>query len=249
MKKSMVFSLLVGIVSIFGCFFINGNITSAKEVSTGKAGNYKYKYEIIGAGLPTSVGCKSGKDGPNTIYTCPRYIKKSDGTVSKIYISVDHARNSQTKNYFVYSNLMLGLEPTLIKDGSSELNSQSNPSKATSEEESSGNIDDDGKNLNTNCPETSYFGNDVCVEGGSANNAVQNLILVILNWALVGVGTIVVIIVVIGGIRYMTAAGNAETVKSARKMIMNAILALVLYVAMITILNFIIPGGVFYGTN
>lgn len=95
------------------------------------------------------------------------------------------------------------------------------------------------------CVGTSFFGEEICAEDG---NIIQNTIIAILNWALIGVGTVVVIIVVVGGIQYMTAAGNAETTKKARTMIMNAILALVLYVVMITILNFVIPGGVFSGT-
>lgn len=102
---------------------------------------------------------------------------------------------------------------------------------------------------NTSCPDTAFFDPDRYCDGDKiADDAIQKLIIDILNWALVGVGTVVVIFVVIGGIMYMTAAGSAERAKSGTKIIGNAILALVLYLLMISILNFIIPGGVFSGT-
>lgn len=100
----------------------------------------------------------------------------------------------------------------------------------------------------TKCPDTSYFGDDICPEDTMANDVIPNLIIMILNWALVGVGTIVIIVIVIGGIMYMTAAGDAGKAKNGVKMIKNAIFALALYLIMLTFLNFIIPGGLFSGT-
>lgn len=103
--------------------------------------------------------------------------------------------------------------------------------------------------LDTKCPDTSFFGQDYCGDDGDiAGDALPRLIIDVLNWALVGVGTIVVIFIVIGGIIYMTAAGSAEQAKKGTTMIRNALLGLVLYLVMISVLNFLIPGGIFSGT-
>lgn len=97
------------------------------------------------------------------------------------------------------------------------------------------------------CPDTAFFG-DICKAGADPDNVIPRLIIVILNWALVGVGTVVIIFIIIGGIMYMTAAGSQERAKNGVTMIRNAILGLVLYLVMITVLNFLIPGGLFSGS-
>ncbi len=57
------------------------------------------------------------------------------------------------------------------------------------------------------------------------------------------VGIAVVISVVIGGIQYSSARDNPQAVGAAKKRITNAIFALVVYMFLFALLNFIIPGG------
>lgn len=59
------------------------------------------------------------------------------------------------------------------------------------------------------------------------------------------VGVIVVIMVIIGGIQYMTAGGNPQAVATAKKRITNAILAIVALLFMYSFLQWLIPGGIF----
>ena len=66
-----------------------------------------------------------------------------------------------------------------------------------------------------------------------------------LSWALIGVGTVVVIVIVYGAIQYMTAAGDPARAKNGLNTIYGAVLGLLLYLAMLAIVNFIIPGGGF----
>ena len=70
---------------------------------------------------------------------------------------------------------------------------------------------------------------------------------VIFNWVAIGVSTVVVIMVVIGAIQYMTAGGSQEQAKKGIEIIRNAILALVLYMIMWALLNFLVPGGSLFG--
>ena len=58
------------------------------------------------------------------------------------------------------------------------------------------------------------------------------------------VGGVIVLMLVIAGIQYITSAGEPTAIKSAKNRIMNAIMALVLFLMMFAILNFIIPGGI-----
>ncbi len=58
------------------------------------------------------------------------------------------------------------------------------------------------------------------------------------------IGGIIVLVLVIAGIQYITSAGDPTRVKEAKKRITNAVTALVLYMLMFAILNFLIPGGI-----
>lgn len=58
------------------------------------------------------------------------------------------------------------------------------------------------------------------------------------------VGAIILLVFVIAGIQYITSAGDPTRVKAAKKRIIQAVTALVLYMLMFAILNFLIPGGI-----
>lgn len=58
------------------------------------------------------------------------------------------------------------------------------------------------------------------------------------------VGTVVMVVIVVAGIQYITSAGDPGLVKAAKQRIFNAILALVLYLMMYAILQFLVPGGI-----
>jgi hypothetical protein len=58
------------------------------------------------------------------------------------------------------------------------------------------------------------------------------------------IGGIIMLVIVVAGIQYITSVGEPASVKSAKKRLMNATTALVMYLMMVAILNFLIPGGV-----
>jgi hypothetical protein len=60
--------------------------------------------------------------------------------------------------------------------------------------------------------------------------------------ALVGVS--VVISIVIGGIQYGSSAGDSARVNAAKNRIRNSIIALIAFVFLFALLNFLIPGGI-----
>lgn len=58
------------------------------------------------------------------------------------------------------------------------------------------------------------------------------------------VGAIIILVIIIAGIQYMISAGDPTKVKAAKGRLTNAFTALILYMLMFAILNFLIPGGV-----
>lgn len=83
----------------------------------------------------------------------------------------------------------------------------------------------------------------------SSNNCPQDFfgkyLLPLINLLSGLVGIIVVILVVVGGIRYSAAGGDPNKVQAAKKQVINALLALVAYIFLYAFLEWIIPGGLF----
>lgn len=94
-----------------------------------------------------------------------------------------------------------------------------------------------------NCGNVQTFFNWGC--SGDGETAIYSVLGKILDWLAMGVAIAVVIGIIYGAIMYMTAGGNEGQAKNAIGIIRNALIALVLYFAMYSILNFIIPGGLF----
>jgi hypothetical protein len=59
------------------------------------------------------------------------------------------------------------------------------------------------------------------------------------------VGVVVVISIVIGGIQYSSSAGDPQRAQAAKNRIRNAIIALITFIFLYALLNFLVPGGLF----
>ncbi|MDO4872086.1 MAG: hypothetical protein Q4A27_01480 [bacterium] len=73
-------------------------------------------------------------------------------------------------------------------------------------------------------------------------NSILNLILLTLNAGAVVLATGSI---AVAGFLYLTAANNASQVQRAKTMIFNTVIGIIAYVFMWTILEWLIPGGVF----
>lgn len=60
-----------------------------------------------------------------------------------------------------------------------------------------------------------------------------------------GVGIIVIGSIILAGIQYSASRGNPQATEAAIKRVTNSVLALILYVFIFAIANFIVPGGMF----
>lgn len=73
----------------------------------------------------------------------------------------------------------------------------------------------------------------------------------IIGWLVIGINTLsalvaltVVIVIIVAGIRYSAAGDDPQKVAQAKARIMNAIIALVVFIFMYAFLQWVVPGGV-----
>ena len=85
--------------------------------------------------------------------------------------------------------------------------------------------------------------------GANGADAIVAVIKIIILIVSVGVGVVAVGGIVYGAILYASAQDNQEQVQKGVRMIRSVIIGLVLYIFMVSIINFLVPGGVFGGSE
>src|SRR5688572_24071525 len=81
-------------------------------------------------------------------------------------------------------------------------------------------------------------------EGTGKDNPIFIYMRNIIKFIGAGVGMVLVLLVIVGGIRFTTAQGNPQAVQSAVKMIVSAVIGLIMFVLLFAIINYLLPGGV-----
>lgn len=61
-----------------------------------------------------------------------------------------------------------------------------------------------------------------------------------------GVGVIVISVIIVGGIQYSMAGDNPTAVSAAKKRIINGLIAFAAFLFTFAILNWLVPGGIFF---
>lgn len=75
------------------------------------------------------------------------------------------------------------------------------------------------------------------------DNPIYGYLTEIINFLSAGVGIVVIIMIALGGIQYMSAGGNPQATQAAVHRIVNAILAMVVFIFIWAFLNWLVPGG------
>ena len=94
--------------------------------------------------------------------------------------------------------------------------------------------------------------NAVSGSDSSATLKVDEIVLAVVNWLLFAVGVISVIMLIVGGIKYATSAGDSNKVTSAKNTIMYAIIGLAVAVLAFAIVGFVmntLNGGTVQGPS
>lgn len=80
----------------------------------------------------------------------------------------------------------------------------------------------------------------------STGNPITDLLITLVKFLTYGIGLLLILSVVISGFQYMTAQGNSQTTEKALKRIWNVVIAILLYIFGFALLNYLIPGGLFF---
>ena len=102
---------------------------------------------------------------------------------------------------------------------------------------------EDGVQVSLGVGETGPNG---CIPEGDGTLATNPIIVYlrgIVQFLSVGVGIVITIAIVVAGLQFMGARGNPQAVQAAVQRLTNAIIALLLFIFMAAILNFVVPGG------
>ena len=76
--------------------------------------------------------------------------------------------------------------------------------------------------------------------GGTSTADLQNVVVNIINGIVAAIGLVAVIFIVVGGINYMTSAGDSGKIEKAKKTILYAAIGLVICALAFAIVNFVI---------
>ncbi len=76
-----------------------------------------------------------------------------------------------------------------------------------------------------------------------AGNPIVDLTFAIVRFLSVGVGIIVVASLIVAGIQYITSSGDPQATANALKRISNTVAALVLYIFIFAIINWLVPAA------
>lgn len=87
---------------------------------------------------------------------------------------------------------------------------------------------------------------DNCIlKSDDEQNPIYTYLRTIIRFLSAGVGLVIVTMIIISGVQYSASGGNSDGMQAAKKRLGNAVVALLLFLFMTAILNFLIPGGLF----
>lgn len=87
-----------------------------------------------------------------------------------------------------------------------------------------------------------------CTQGGGGkveNSGLWGILLIVINVMTAGVGVLALAGIVYGAVIYTSAGGSPEQIKKARTIFTNVVIGVLAFAGMYTLLQFIVPGGVF----
>ncbi len=84
---------------------------------------------------------------------------------------------------------------------------------------------------------------DVLQGATGGETSIRALVLRIVNWFLGFLGLLAVIMIIYGGVTYVTSAGNDEAIGNAKKIIMYALIGIIIILLSFALVNTILGAG------
>lgn len=97
----------------------------------------------------------------------------------------------------------------------------------------------------SNCVSTSILGDgQVCDDG--KGDSIKHILDLVVDIMTIGIGILGVVGISIVGIQYLTAGGNEEKTRKAKRRLFEIVIGLVAYALIYAVLNWLLPG---FNTN
>lgn len=80
---------------------------------------------------------------------------------------------------------------------------------------------------------------------GANKNPIIDMAFALLRFLSFGVGIVVIASIVFAGIQYTTSEGNPEKSAQAKKRVQDSVMALIFYLFIFAIVQYLVPGGLF----
>lgn len=93
--------------------------------------------------------------------------------------------------------------------------------------------------------QTSVLGENGCVDVGTEGQGIFYILNLVLTIMTYGVGVLATAGFVIAGYTYLTAKDDASKIQKAKDRILQIVIGLVIYAVLWSVLQFILPGGLF----
>lgn len=88
-----------------------------------------------------------------------------------------------------------------------------------------------------------YFGEDYASDTNLGEEDPRSMLTNLVNLAMTFLSIIAVIIILIGGFKWMTAAGNEDKVSEAKKIVVGGVIGLIIILAAWAIASFVLEQG------
>ena len=98
-----------------------------------------------------------------------------------------------------------------------------------------------GSALAASCNDNTQAGIQSCLKTNPLTNDINTIIDVLGA----GVGIVVTAMIIVGGIQYAIAGDNPQRLSEARKRIINALIALFVFMFIFAFVQWLVPGGIF----
>ena len=93
-------------------------------------------------------------------------------------------------------------------------------------------------------PATTEISNGIDATGQKSGNSLQDNLARIVNVLLFLIGAIAVIVIIIGGLKYVTSDGDSSKIKSAKDTILYAVVGIIIALLAYALVNFVITSFV-----
>jgi predicted permease len=95
----------------------------------------------------------------------------------------------------------------------------------------------------TNAAVSGSAGNQTCDQGGNGKASLATIASTVVNYLSIIVGIIAVIMIIVGGFRYITSGGESSNVSGAKNTLIYAIVGLIIVALAQFIVRFVLSGA------